>query len=202
MQDGKTGYNPSSGVTQLRDILAEVAGAERGLDFNRGNVIIQPGGKPVIPKFIQALMNPGDGVLYPNPGYPIYESQIDFYGGIGGELANGISWDVGALYYWYPGVKAADDAGGDFDFYDIYAGVGYTFGGDLAPSIGFGIAYTPDYFGEVGDATYYTVDFGLALPGDIGLAFQFGYQDNDEENRAGPSYSCLLYTSPSPRYRF
>jgi len=117
------------------------------------------------------------------------EVEIDFYGGIAGELENGISWDIGALYYWYPAVKAADDAGGDFDFYDIYGGLGYSFGGDLAPSIGFGIAYTPDYFGEVGDAIYYTVDFGVSLPGDVALSFQFGYQDNDEENRAGPSYS-------------
>ena len=90
---------------------------------------------------------------------------------------------------WASNVDFGNSAEVEIDFYDIYAGVGYTFGGDLAPSIGFGIAYTPDYFGEVGDATYYTVDFGLALPGDIGLAFQFGYQDNDEENRAGPSYS-------------
>ena len=115
--------------------------------------------------------------------------EIDFYGGISGELPNGISWDVGALYYWYPGVKDSDDSGGDFDFYDIYAGLGYTLPGDMAPNIGFGIAYTPDYFGEVGDATYYTVDLGLSLPGDFSLAFQFGYQDNDEEARAGTSYS-------------
>ena len=45
------------------------------------NIVVQPGGKPVITKFIQTLMNPGDGVLYPNPGYPIYESQIDYFGG-------------------------------------------------------------------------------------------------------------------------
>ena len=43
--------------------------------------MVQPGGKPVITKFIQTLMNPGDGVLYPNPGYPIYESQIEYFGG-------------------------------------------------------------------------------------------------------------------------
>jgi aspartate/methionine/tyrosine aminotransferase len=43
--------------------------------------VVQPGGKPVITKFIQTLMNPGDGVLYPNPGYPIYESQVEYFGG-------------------------------------------------------------------------------------------------------------------------
>jgi aspartate/methionine/tyrosine aminotransferase len=45
-------------------------------------VAVQPGGKPVIGKFLLALMNPGDEVLYPNPGYPIYESQIRFQGGV------------------------------------------------------------------------------------------------------------------------
>ena len=81
LRDGKTGYNPAAGIPQLRDRLAEVAGAERGISLGQNNVVIQPGGKPVISKFIQALMNPGDGVLYPNPGYPIYESQIQYYGG-------------------------------------------------------------------------------------------------------------------------
>ena len=82
MRDGKTGYNPAAGIPQLRDTLAEVLGAERGISLKRENIVIQPGGKPVISKFIQSLMNPGDGVLYPNPGYPIYESQIEFHGGI------------------------------------------------------------------------------------------------------------------------
>ena len=59
--------------------------------------------------------------------------EIDFYGGVGGDLPNGVSWDVGALYYWYPGVKDSDDSGGDFDFVDIYAGVGYTLEGANAP---------------------------------------------------------------------
>ncbi len=81
MRDGKTGYNPAAGLPELRSVLAEVAGKERGLHYQAENIVIQPGGKPVIPKFIQALMNPGDGVLYPNPGYPIYESQIEFHGG-------------------------------------------------------------------------------------------------------------------------
>ena len=46
------------------------------------NVSIQPGGKPSIGKYIAATMEKGDSVLYPNPGYPIYESQIEFYKGI------------------------------------------------------------------------------------------------------------------------
>jgi len=82
LYDGNTGYNPSNGIPHLRDALAEKIGLERGIDFTRENIVVQPGGKPVIPKFIQTLMNPGDRVLYPNPGYPIYESQIEFHGGI------------------------------------------------------------------------------------------------------------------------
>ncbi len=81
LRDGKTGYIPSDGIPQLRDAIAEKIGIERDISLTRKNVVVQPGGKPVIPKFIQALMNPGDGVLYPNPGYPIYESQIEFHGG-------------------------------------------------------------------------------------------------------------------------
>ena len=81
MYDGKTGYISSVGIPQLRDSLADLTGSERGVYYNCENVVIQPGGKPVISKFIQSLMNPRDGVLYPNPGYPIYESQIEFHGG-------------------------------------------------------------------------------------------------------------------------
>jgi aspartate aminotransferase len=79
--DGRTGYCPAAGIPELREALAADIGAARGLDLGGDNIVVQPGGKPVITKFIQALMNPGDGVLYPNPGYPIYESQIDYFGG-------------------------------------------------------------------------------------------------------------------------
>lgn len=79
--DGKTGYCAAAGIAPLREALAENIGADRGLKFGPNNIVVQPGGKPVITKFIQALMNPGDGVLYPNPGYPIYESQINYFGG-------------------------------------------------------------------------------------------------------------------------
>jgi aspartate/methionine/tyrosine aminotransferase len=81
MKDGKTGYCPNAGIPQLRETLAAEVGASRGISYSMENVAIQPGGKPTINKFFLALMNPGDEVLYPNPGYPIYESQIEFQGG-------------------------------------------------------------------------------------------------------------------------
>ena len=80
--DGKTGYCPAAGIPQLREALANDIGSNRGLNFTAENVVVQPGGKPVITKFIQTVMNAGDEVLYPNPGYPIYESQIDYFGGV------------------------------------------------------------------------------------------------------------------------
>lgn len=83
MLDGKTGYVPNGGIPELKDALAADINASHGTTYTGANVAVQPGGKPVIGKFILALMNPGDEVLYPNPGYPIYESQIEFNGGKG-----------------------------------------------------------------------------------------------------------------------
>jgi aspartate/methionine/tyrosine aminotransferase len=81
MRDGKTGYCPPAGIAPLRDALARDANGKRGTKYGMENVSVQPGGKPVIAKFLMALMNPGDEVLCPNPGFPIYESQIEFLGG-------------------------------------------------------------------------------------------------------------------------
>jgi aspartate/methionine/tyrosine aminotransferase len=81
MQEGKTGYCANAGVPQLRELLADEVSATRHVQYSIENVAIQPGGKPTIGKFFLAMMNPGDEVLYPNPGYPIYESQIEFHGG-------------------------------------------------------------------------------------------------------------------------
>lgn len=81
MRDGHTNYCPNAGLAQLREILAEDIGASRQVHYSMENVAIQPGGKPTISKFFLVMMDPGDEVLYPNPGYPIYESQIEFHGG-------------------------------------------------------------------------------------------------------------------------
>ena len=82
MREGKTGYCPNAGIPRLRDALAADVSASRGVRYAAENVAIQPGGKPTIGKFFLTLLNPGDEVLYPSPGYPIYESQIEFLGGV------------------------------------------------------------------------------------------------------------------------
>jgi aspartate/methionine/tyrosine aminotransferase len=79
---GKTGYCPNAGIPQLREALAHEITTTRGVPYGPENVAVQPGGKPVIEKFLLTLMDPGDEVLYPSPGFPIYESQIEFLGGV------------------------------------------------------------------------------------------------------------------------
>lgn len=82
MNDDKNGYCPSEGVTELREVLAHDIGIKRRTNYEIDNVVIQPGGKPTIWKFLASAMNKGDEVLFPNPGYPIYESQIRYQGGV------------------------------------------------------------------------------------------------------------------------
>ncbi|MCG6929110.1 MAG: aminotransferase class I/II-fold pyridoxal phosphate-dependent enzyme [Desulfofustis sp.] len=80
--EGKTGYTANVGIIELREALAEEFNRTRHTSYTPANVAVQPGGKPVISKFLLTVMNPGDEVLYPNPGFPIYESQIEFHGGV------------------------------------------------------------------------------------------------------------------------
>ncbi|MCH9705408.1 MAG: aminotransferase class I/II-fold pyridoxal phosphate-dependent enzyme [Proteobacteria bacterium] len=82
IRNGKNGYCPGAGIPLFREQLAAHFSAPRGVSYAAENVAVQPGGKPVITKFIQAVMNPGEEVLYPVPGFPIYESQIRYYGGV------------------------------------------------------------------------------------------------------------------------
>jgi len=81
IKDGLTGYCPSEGIFPLREALANDVGAKRAVEYDPDNVAVQPGGKPTIGKFISSVLDPGDEILYPNPGYPIYESQIEYQGG-------------------------------------------------------------------------------------------------------------------------
>ena len=102
VQEGKTGYCPAAGIMPLREALAEDINNTRKTKYTAENVLVQTGGKPVIAKFLLGFMNEGDEVLFPNPGFPIYESFIEFLGGIAKpygfkETQNGYSIDFEAL---------------------------------------------------------------------------------------------------------
>jgi aspartate/methionine/tyrosine aminotransferase len=79
---GKTGYNPSAGITPLREALAEDAGRRRGVTFGTGNVVVGPGAKPFLFMPLLALLESGDEVIYPDPGFPTYEAAIAVAGGV------------------------------------------------------------------------------------------------------------------------
>jgi aspartate/methionine/tyrosine aminotransferase len=81
LRQGWTHYGPPAGLPELRQAVAEDAGRRRGLSFDPSEVVITPGAKPIMFFAILALVDAGDEVLYPNPGFPIYESMINFVGG-------------------------------------------------------------------------------------------------------------------------
>jgi aspartate aminotransferase len=78
---GYTHYGPAPGLPQFRKTIAEVEGARRGLEFKPEQVVVTPGAKPIMYYAIMGIVNPGDEVIYPNPGFPIYESAIELAGG-------------------------------------------------------------------------------------------------------------------------
>lgn len=82
IQDGYTRYNPPAGLAQLRRIIAEKAGAQRGMRIDPSQVVIGPGSKPGLFFATLALIEPGDEVLYPDPGFPTYLAMIEVAGGI------------------------------------------------------------------------------------------------------------------------
>lgn len=80
LENGWTHYGPPAGLVELREAVAEDAGKRRGIAVDSSEVVITPGAKPILFYAILALVEPGDEVLYPNPGFPIYASLIGFIG--------------------------------------------------------------------------------------------------------------------------
>lgn len=76
----ETHYSPSKGEEGLRKKIARYMKATRGVDFDPEEIVLTPGGKPVIAATIMTLVNPGEEVIYPTPCYPIYESMVNFVG--------------------------------------------------------------------------------------------------------------------------
>jgi aspartate aminotransferase len=81
MRGGWTHYGPSAGYPDLRQAIADEVSLTRGVPVALEEVVVVPGGKPIIFFSILALINEGDEVVFPNPGFPIYESMINYVGG-------------------------------------------------------------------------------------------------------------------------
>jgi len=79
---GATHYGPSAGLAEVREAIAKHIAETRGVPVTPEEVVVTPGAKPIMFFTILALIAPGDEVLYPNPGFPIYESVINFVGGV------------------------------------------------------------------------------------------------------------------------
>ena len=82
MNEGYTHYGPSPGLNELRERIAQEVSETRGISVHSDNVVVTPGAKPIMFFTMLALVDEGDEVLHPNPGFPIYESMISFAGGI------------------------------------------------------------------------------------------------------------------------
>ena len=80
LDEGWTGYGPTPGFPDFREAIADYISKSRGIRVSGQNVVVVPGGKPIMFFAMMAVVEPGDEVIYPNPGFPIYESVINFLG--------------------------------------------------------------------------------------------------------------------------
>jgi aspartate/methionine/tyrosine aminotransferase len=80
LRKGFTHYGPSAGMTELREVIAQHVSETRRVNVTPDEVVVVPGGKPIIFFSILALAEDGDEIIYPNPGFPIYESMINYVG--------------------------------------------------------------------------------------------------------------------------
>jgi len=101
LRDGHHGYTPAPGLPEIREAVAEHVSARLASPVDPDEVVVTPGAKPILFYTFLAFVEPGDEVVYPNPGFPIYESMLDFVGAkrvplpIGAE--NGFRLDVDLL---------------------------------------------------------------------------------------------------------
>lgn len=82
MLQGYTGYSPANGLPEFRSVVAAHISQTRGIDVLPDEVVVTPGAKPIIFFTILAMIEEGDEVIYPDPGFPTYRSVVDFIGGV------------------------------------------------------------------------------------------------------------------------
>jgi aspartate/methionine/tyrosine aminotransferase len=80
LNEGRTGYTPAAGIEPLREAIAKYCAEYKGVAADMKEVVVVPGGKPIMFFTTQMLLQPGDEAIYPDPGFPIYESVIKFSG--------------------------------------------------------------------------------------------------------------------------
>lgn len=101
LNQGHTHYNPSAGIRELREVVARYVSRTRKIEVSPDQVVITPGAKPIMFFGILALINEADEVIYPNPGFPIYESMINFIGARAVPIQlreeNDFRWDIDEL---------------------------------------------------------------------------------------------------------
>lgn len=104
--------------------------------------------------------------------------ELDYYIGYAGELPFGLSFDVAAVYYTYPGSDDDDVllGVGESDYLELIPQLSYTFTAPLDPTVNLLYAYTPDYFGETGTGHAWETSLGLTLPQEFGLNILGGHQ--------------------------
>jgi uncharacterized protein (TIGR02001 family) len=105
-------------------------------------------------------------------------AEVDLYGGYSGEFANGLGYDLFAVYYWYPGTNGTDSGE---NYIEFGPSLSYTFGGDFEPSVGAGFLYSDDFSFNSGEGFYAYGDLGFTLPNDFGLGFHVGHQSIKDE---------------------
>jgi uncharacterized protein (TIGR02001 family) len=114
--------------------------------------------------------------------------ELDYYAGYAGDITDSVAFDVGAIYYDYPG------DGGSLEFWEIYGGLS----GDLGPvSLSGKVSYSDDYFGESGTAFYYDLGASYALPAEFSLSAHFGYQTIDD----GAASDAGFFSSSEDSYK-
>lgn len=101
IREGHTRYTPPAGMLSLREVIAEAAGRQRGLNFTHEQVVVSPGAKPNLFFPTLAVVEEGDEVIYPNPGFPSYQAMIQVAGGVPVPVPlleqNGFSFDLEAF---------------------------------------------------------------------------------------------------------
>ncbi len=125
--------------------------------------------------------------------------ETNLYGGFTGSFANGINWDIGGLYYYYPDHDENFGAG-EYDYVEAYGNLDYTFEGltfkgfTVEPSIGIGFDWSPDYFGEDDDGIHIESFIGLALPQGFALTTNMNYLEVDGDKTFPGGYDYFYYS--------